>query len=160
MMKFTLVAIATAICASSLSPLLAANGDHPCTEIVSGADRLACYDEAFGGRTSEQQAAEAAAAAEQAKKEFGLASRDVRETQPKIEKSAVVKELASQITSVSKPPGSSVVVALANGQAWSVLGTLGRTLSVGDTVSIKAGPFSSYKLITPSGAGLKAKRVR
>ena len=147
--------------ASTLPESAFASDRHPCSEIPRPKARLACYDEAFGGPTPEMTAADRAAREAEAKENFGLGSKEIRERNPDMEQPVVIEGLESTVTKVELTPGRPQVITLANGQIWALTeGAIRGNLSVGDEVSVRKGSFGSHRLITPGGAGLRAKRLR
>lgn len=122
---------------------------HPCSGILAPTERLACYDHAFPPVHSAQ--AEAVAQA----RIFGLPPRQSGEDASR------VRHIASHVVTVGTDRDGERVFTLNNGQVWrqtesSVLG-LARP---GDAITIRAGSFGSYLLITPGGVPLRVKRIR
>ncbi len=160
MLKFAFAVVASVCCALSL-PVLAAD-PHPCTEIARDSSRLACYDQAFGKPSAELTAAELAAETAKAETEFGFSAKEAATRDPERLEPVVIEGLESTVAKVSATkPGRPQVVTLANGQVWALTeGSVRGHLSVGDEISIRKGAFSTHRLITPGGAGLRAKRLR
>jgi hypothetical protein len=149
----TLPAIVLLISASMSSVAAAPLATHACARVVAPTQRLACYDRAFPPAHAVQ-----AEASEQVRT-FGLRPR--QDPAERIAEDARAKSIASQIVSVGSDRDGERVFTLNNGQVWrqtesSVLG-LART---GDAITIRAGSFGSYLLITPGGVPLKVKRIR
>jgi len=164
MLKFCVAAAFLAgLCCVQSSPVWAADAEsHACSQITRDKSRLACYDEAFGRPSAELTAAELAAEKAKAEREFGLSAKQVQERDPDFEAPVVIEGLESTVAKVkATKPGRPQVVTLANGQVWALTeGSVRGYLSVGDAVSIRKGGFGTHRLITPGGAGLRAKRLR
>lgn len=124
-----------------------------CARIVAPTKRLACYDRTFPPVHDAQ-----ADAREQART-FGL--RPQKAPAEREAEAARARGMTSQVASVGHDRDGERVFTLNNGQVWrqtesSVLG-LARP---GDTITIRAGAFGSYLLITPGGVPLRVKRIR
>ena len=127
-----------------------------CARIESAAERLACYDEAFGveaeeaQRSAEELAAESAAAAATAavvvapnskpdEDDFGFAK----------EKSETEGEsLTSTIAGLSRDAYKRRIFELENGQVWRQIEYKRVSVDVGEVAVIRHGSFNSYKLYT------------
>ncbi|MCB0243439.1 MAG: hypothetical protein KDI12_08525 [Anaerolineae bacterium] len=158
---FSAASLAAVCLASTLPTTAFANDRHPCSEIPRDKARLACYDKAFGGPSPEMTAADRAAREAEAKENFGLGSKELQRRNPDLEQPVVIEGLESTVTKVELTPGRPQIITLANGQIWALTeGSIRGNLSVGDEVSVRKGSFGSHRLITPGGAGLRAKRVR
>lgn len=123
-----------------------------CAAIESAAERLACYDEAFGAeaeaaqRSADELTAESAAATaavivapnnEPDADDFGFAK----------EKSETEGEsLTSTITGLRKDAYKRRVFELENGQVWRQIEYKRVSVDVGEVAVIRHGSFNSYKL--------------
>ncbi len=155
------IALLTLATAHVLPNPAAAQSSHPCAEIVRSKERLACYDQAFGAPSAAAKAADRAAREAEAKENFGLGSKEIRKRNPDMEQPVVIEGLESTVTEVKIETGRPQIITLANGQIWALTeASIRGNLRVGDEVSIRKGSFGSHRLITPGGAGLRAKRLR
>ncbi len=128
---------------------------HACARIVAPTERLDCYDRAFPPVHDTQ-----AEAREQART-FGLGPRHSAGRDQPAAEDGLGRSMASQVVSVDRNREGERVFTLNNGQVWrqsesSVLGLV----RAGDAISIRAGSFGSYLLITPGGVPLRVKRIR
>jgi hypothetical protein len=130
---FTVVMAFAAACAAAVSR--ASEGSHPCASIVDDADRLECYDAAFGAPSTPANGAEK--------------TRD----KPAFSFTAVIGGLERR--------GGRFVATLDNGQVWSQTETNTRIeVRVGDSVTIRRGALGSYLLSNAAGLATRVKRLR
>jgi hypothetical protein len=127
-----------------------------CARIESTAERLACYDAAFGVQADTQQptadevaddpgvAASAATAAGAAAQSNAPDEADFGFTKPKSETEG--ESLTSAISGLSKDAYKRLVFELENGQVWRQIEYKRLSVDVGDVAVIRHGSFSSYKL--------------
>jgi len=134
-------------------PAAAAAPTHACARILAPTERLACYDRAFppahGAQTESVEQT----------RTFGLPPRQVAAERG--EDTSRIRHIASHVVTVGTNRDGERVFTLENGQIWrqtesSVLG-LARP---GDAITIRAGSFGSFLLITPGGVPLRVKRER
>lgn len=144
------------LCCSA--PLHAATPGHPCASEPDPDRRLACYDQAFGAPDT---SAQTAAAEEKVREDFGLPEKQ-RDDRP-IERAAEasVDEVGGVVADISRDGRGFRRLTLENGQRWMITESTARgPLKIGDQVTIKEGALSSFMLVTPSGVGLRARRLR
>lgn len=129
------------------APVLA--DTHPCAAIAEDSKRLACYDQAFV--PSNPQGAPAS------ERNFGLSKAQLSVREPD---AVGPQELSETVSKIATRQDRKRVVTLSNGQRWLLteVNLLGR-IDVGESVTIRKAALGSYKLITQSGIGLRAKRV-
>ena len=149
----TLSAIVLLLLAAMPPASAAPAATHACARIAAPTGRLACYDRAFPPVHNSQ------AEAKEDVGTFGLRPR--QDPAEQAAEAARAKSMASQIVSVGGDRDGERVFTLTNGQVWrqtesSVLG-LARP---GDAITIRAGSFGSYLLVTPGGVPLKVRRLR
>lgn len=136
----------------------AAEPRHPCAAEPDPDRRLACYDEAFGAPDT---SAQTAAAEAQARENFGLQENQKTDRPIARAAEANVDEIGGVIADVSRDGRGFRRLTLENGQRWLITESTPRgKLTIGDTVTIKQGLLSGYLLVTPSGVGLRARRLR
>jgi hypothetical protein len=130
-------------------PAGAAPDSHPCASIAKDAERLACYDKAFG-------AADAPSKGAPAKQDFGLPAKKAYPTE------AEKKDLAisAVISSVERRRDGKFVVTLDNGQTWLQSENDSRIdVKAGDTVNVRRAALGSYLLSNRDGLATRVKRV-
>ena len=142
-----------------------------CANEKSDEKRLACYDEAVGIRQAPVAAGSAVATVAPAQgstpatpeQGFGYRGEVAREELDRQEaaKSPAIEELTAQITAVSFQPYGQFVVTLDNDQVWTQKQTDTKVKPrIGESVTIKAGTFGSFILVTQSGRSTRVSRVR
>jgi hypothetical protein len=128
-------ALALLLLAAS-SVLQGAEDPHPCASIRDDADRLGCYDKAFGSPAATPTGPTGPAGG----REFSF--------------SAVV-------TALERRGDERFLATLDNGQVWLQVETNTRAeVRVGDTVTVRRGALGSYLLSTSAGIGTRVKRLR
>ncbi len=131
---------------------------HPCAAILPPAERLACYDQAFGAPAAEAQSV---ATTEKARELFGLNVKETQARLPEPMRTPTVDEISGTITNVSTDGRGGRVVTLDNGQVWQITENTSRgPTKVGDVIQVRKGALGSHNLVTAAGIGLKARRVR
>lgn len=143
---------------SSGTPLYAASPGHPCAREPDPDRRLSCYDQAFGAPDTRAQSA---ALEEKERQDFGLAEKQKDERPLARAAANAVDEVGGVIADISRDGRGHRRLTLENGQRWLITeSTVRGPLSVGDRITIKQGALSSFMLVTPSGVGLRARRLR
>jgi hypothetical protein len=135
---------------------------HACTEIRDNAQRLACYDQAFGKPGAPAQQMRPAASAQLPVDQFGFTPSQLeREAPSEVKALPPADRLEAEVTAINQRPGPKFVVTLANGQVWqqTEIDTKVR-VAVGDVVTIRRGALGSYLLSVPGGLATRAKRIR
>lgn len=130
---------------------IGAPDSHRCASITPDAERLACYDKAFGSPSTPSNGAATP-------HDFGLPA-----SKPDREASAAKKEetITAVITSVDRRRDGKLVVTLDNAQTWAQSENNSQVdLRVGDTITVRRGALGSYLLISRAGVGTRVKRVR
>jgi hypothetical protein len=151
-----LIPIAAALVLGANSPaLLAADtAKHPCANVRDNADRLACYDQAFG-----KPAETAAAPAPQA--QFGYTEQEARRQAGHTAEDDGTKSISATVTALERSRDGKFVVTLDNAQSWSQSEYNSQAdVSVGDTVTVGRGALGSYLLVTKAGIGTRVRRVK
>jgi hypothetical protein len=156
----------------------AASPGASCTGIASDAERLACYDKAFGrgvAPTSTSAGVPATVApgpiataapvatvdpAEKAVREFGLSEVDKRSLEENKTAAPAPESISATIKSVSRKPTGEQIFMLDNGQVWveSESNTPAR-VKPGDVVTVRKGSLGSYMLVTPKRIATHVRRV-
>lgn len=167
----------------AVAPVLhAADRGEECTRIKADRERLACFDTAFrvpqaiasqavapvaaGAAVTPTAAAPAAApvaapAPPAARSEdFGLNEAQKQKKAPPAE-APRIDEITSTVAAAEKNANGAWRISLANGQVWLQSADMGKSVSIrpGDAVTISRGTMGSFFLETPSGRGLRVKRV-
>lgn len=161
-------------------------GPHPCAAIEAPGERLACYDEAFGGprpSVASSPAAEVAAppsppapvqaaaaaagpaavatSAGRGEEDFGLSEAQLREREPDKAGDEGPKSIEAVVTGIEYLPTRERVITLDNGQVWRETEVVTRArLAVGDPVTIKDAAFSSFLMVGPSARAVRVRRVK
>lgn len=160
--------------------LHAADRGEECTRIAADRERLACFDAAFRASPTavSQAAAPVAAGATTAAaavpvpaaapatppaarpEDFGLNEAQKQKKAPPTEPPRI-DQITSTVAAAEKNANGAWRVSLDNGQVWLQSADIGKTLSIkpGDSVTISRGTMGSFFLETPSGRGLRVKRV-
>jgi hypothetical protein len=182
------VALASVLFASTSPSFGAAGaeGTHRCAVVAGDAARLACYDQAFGRPDSNAKpgvaeapavqalpvtaaaanetpvaAVPSAAAAAQAREEFGLSEAAKRARDPEKARETMPQSITTVVAKVVRRPTGESIVTLENEQVWEQAEP-GTTvlLKAGDSVTIRKAALGSYVLVTPSRAAVRVRRVR
>lgn len=129
--------------------------DHPCASVAEAEARLACYDRVFPPKASAPVASQA-----RPQEDFGLPQREIDRRRPDEAKDQL-DEVAAEVTNVANIAGGQRLLTLDNGQVWRIIegGVMG-PLRAGDKVVVRRGVMNSYRIVTPAGVGLRARRVR
>lgn len=166
----TLLVFACTPAGASDSDIVAAM--RGCAAEKNGAKRLACYDEVLARPTQSAAATPspagpaAAAAVETSatpQQGFGYRGEIAREELDRQEaaKAPVIEELTAKVTAISFQPYGEFVITLDNDQVWTQKQTDTKVRPrVGDSVTIKAGTFGSFMLVTQNGRSTRVSRVR
>jgi hypothetical protein len=136
-----------------------------CAAQRDDAARLACYDAAFGVASSQPESPLQSAPAEpepSAEERFGMRGDVARETLDRQEAQRPrIDELQARIVEIDWLPRGEFVVTLDNGQVWTQKRkeSIG-PLKVGDTVTIRAGAFGSFRMTATSTRATKVQRTK
>jgi len=150
----------------SASVAAAASPGAACTGIASDAERLACYDKAFGrGAATTSASAGAPVTAvdpeEKARREFGLSEEGKRALDENKSAPAEPESLKAKVTSVSRRPTGEQVFVLENGQVWAETSSYtAARAQPGDEVTVRKGSLGSYLLVTPKRVATHVRRVK
>lgn len=149
----SLLAASAFACAAHASELPEAAAS--CAAVASPAERLACYDRVF------PPAIGAETLAEQARADFGLTREESTARNPGLAPPSGPDSIRATVANVAERSRGSRVITLDNGQVWAQTdaSSLG-SVEAGDSVELKRGSFSSYRLMTEGGVPLKVRRVR
>jgi len=147
------IAIGVALIATSQFLFAADEAKHPCAHVRDNADRLACYDQAFG-----KPADPVAAPPEE---QFGFKEKEVERKTGKAEEPAAPTSVTATVTSLTRQRDGKFVVTLDNAQVWSQSEINSQAgVQVGDTVTVRRGVLGSYLLVTKAGIATRVKRVK
>jgi len=155
----------------------AAPPGQSCTGIANDAERLACYDQAFGrgvpassagagapAATADAATAGAVAAvdpAEKARREFGLSEEGKRALDENKSGPVEPESLTAKVKGVSRRPTGEQVFVLENGQVWVETSTYtAARAQPGDEVTVRKGALGSYLLVTPKRVATHVRRVK
>ena len=146
--------VSIALCAALLATgalFAAETAQHPCANVRDDADRLACYDQAFG-KPAEPVAAPMA--------QFGYTEQEAKRQAGKSE-SEGPDSITAAVTSLDRKRDGKFVVTLDNAQVWSQSEFNSQAdVAVGDSVTVRRGAFGSYLLVTKAGVGTRVRRVK
>lgn len=135
---------------------------HPCAAMQDAADRLACYDKAFGRSAEVDEApVAAAAAAARARQDFGLSEAEKRARAPDADKEVFPDQVEAVVASIGYRGTGEMIVTLDNGQVWvQAESVTNARLRAGDTVTVRKAALGSYQLLTPGRIAMRVRRVR
>lgn len=138
--------------AASSAPMAAESAKHPCTHVRDDADRLACYDQAFGKPEEPVAVPET---------QFGYTEQEAQRQAGKAPEPEGPRSITAAVTSLDRQRDGKFVVTLDNSQVWSQSEYNSQAdVSVGDTVTVRRGALGSYLLVTKAGIGTRVKRVK
>jgi len=147
------IAVAVTLITASRIAFAADDAKHPCALVRDNADRLACYDQAFG------KPADPVAAAPQ--EQFGFKEKEVERKTGKTGESEAQASVSAAITSLSRLHDGKFVVTLDNAQVWSQSEFNSQAdVQVGDAVTVRRGVLGSYLLVTKAGIATRVRRVK
>ena len=154
--KLRLLALLLIAFSSTLA--MAKDKSHPCADKADPTERLECYDLAF---TPIANAQSLEALREKAKKEFGLNRTQLRERTPDRLRDLEPSQIEASVTSITDRPGGERLVRLDNGQVWLLTeGSSRGRLAAGDKVKVRNAALTTFMLVTPGGASLRARRLQ
>jgi hypothetical protein len=163
------VVLVTALAAAVPGSPAAANpsGDvvHPriraCTSLKNNSERLACYDQAIAGLSSDAPAS-GNAVATSAEAMFGLESREARAAHERDEETrAELATVKAHVAGLGTGKDGMRTIELDNGQTWRQLSaTTNLLLEIGDEVTVSRAALSSFRMTTLAGRAAKVTRVR
>lgn len=163
-MKNNTLAIGAAVAALLALPSLTLGAGSPrCSDIFDDAQRLACYDGAFGKPARPVGAAPSASVAPAAPVAQRLAPVPAPAVAAPVQPAAKAKDepVSGQVVAVGRLPNDRFSVTLDNGQLWTQLERdLAAEVRVGDTVSIRPGMLGSWMLETRGGVKTRVKPAR
>jgi len=146
-------AACVALIAASQTLFAADDAKHPCAHVRDSADRLACYDQAFG------KPADAAAAAP--REQFGFKEKEVERQAGKSAEPAAQANVTAAIISLARQADGKFIVTLDNAQVWSQSEFNSQAdLRVGDPVTVRRAALGSYLLVTKAGIATRVKRLK
>lgn len=169
---------------AACAALVAEPGEtHPCSAVVDAEERLACYDRAFGDRGAATRADSSAtpaassdgatppapataapaasASAARGEEEFGFTEAELRARDPERGRDEGPQRIEATVTAIEYLRTRERVITLDNGQVWRETEVLTRArLAVGDSVRIQDAALSSYRMVGPSGAGVRVQRLK
>jgi hypothetical protein len=170
--------------ACTMSVLASSGSDGAsCVAVNDDADRLACYDRAFGRKAASSRTAAAAtsaaavptaatntapvpaappAAPKDLVAEFGLteAAKQAKDPAKAAEAAKAPTSVTAKVISVRFRKFGEFVVTLDNGQVWQQNEPMSSAIvRVGDTVTVKKAVLGSYTLVTAARVATKVHRV-
>lgn len=133
---------------------------HPCAAVREDADRLACYDSAFGRPGAADPRPADAEPAAMANRDFGFSEAEKRVRYPDSARDKELDQIEATVVSISFRSTGSAVVTLDNGQVWEQAETLtSARLRAGDNVTIRKAALGSYRLLTPGKVAMRVRRL-
>ena len=155
---FATVGAAVAALLALSSPAMAAES-HRCSGIYDDAQRLACYDSAFGKPARPAGSVAAAPVVQRAAPAPVAAPAAAAPPQPVAK--AKDQPVSGQIVAVGRLSNDRFAITLDNGQMWMQLERdLTAEVRVGDTVSIRPAMLGSWMLETRGGVKARVKLAR
>lgn len=149
---------------------------HPCASVVGPAERLACYDAAFGAPEPdadraanghariEPEPGEAAAVSQSPAKsidQFGASPARERTSRTVSERELAPDRIEARITGVARRATGQKVITLDNGQVWMQLENERHgQLSEGDRVVISKAALGSFLLQPKAGGPMRVRRIQ
>jgi hypothetical protein len=141
-----LIGISEILCAADTAT-------HSCASVRDDAERLACYDQAFG-----KPAVPAAAAP---KKQFGFTQQEVARKNGQPSESEGPASVSAAIKALHRLHDGKFVVTLDNSQVWAQSEFNSQAdVAIGDTITVRRGALGSYLLVTKAGIGTRVRRVK
>ncbi len=145
----------------------AAEASHRCAEQNDDAQRLACYDAAFGKprATVSRPVVPAPAPSQTAAvrpAEVPVAPATIQKPEPRKDEAAPrATRVDSKIASLRRLRDNRYELTLANGEVWAQLEPDPRAeMAVGDAITIRPALMGSFMLETASGLRIRVKRVK
>lgn len=164
------IAIGAAVATLLALPSLTLCADSPrCSDIFDDAQRLACYDGAFGkpvrpaGRAPSAPSASTASVAPAAPAASQVAPAPAAAVAAPVRPAAKANDgpVSGRIVAVGRLPNDRFTVTLDNGQLWMQLERdIAAEVRVGDTVKVKPGMLGSFLLETRGGVKTRVKLAR
>lgn len=145
-----MIAVSATLLVSAGILFAADEARHRCAQVRDDAERLACYDQAFGNPAAPATAAPA--------QKFGLPEKNVpRESS----ENGPPASIAGAIVSLTRQRDGKFVVTLDNAQVWSQSEINSQAdVAVGDAVTVRRGALGSYLLVTKDGIATRVRRVK
>lgn len=132
-----------------------------CARVEAPAARLACYDRVFPPAAGARTLPTEAELREAAQRDFGLNRSQRQAADPDDDARAAPDSIEGVVDRVDNIDTGQRIVHLSNGQIWLLTEATRRGhLKSGDNVRFRKAMLGTYMLLTPSGLGLRAKRVR
>jgi len=150
-MKTILVGIA--LIAAPQFLFAADKAGHACASVRDDADRLACYDQAFGKPSAPVAAAP--------KGQFGFTEKEVARKNGQSAESADPSSVSAAIKALDRLHDGKFVVTLDNAQVWAQSEFNSQAdVEIGDTITVRRAALGSYLLVTKAGIGTRVRRVK
>jgi hypothetical protein len=126
---------------------------HPCAEVRDDAQRLACYDQAFGKHANPDAA--------KPEGQFGFTEQEVARNTGQSAEPATPTSVTATVKSLDHRRDGKFVVTLDNAQVWSQSEFNSQAdVEIGDTITVRRGALGSYLLVTKAGIGTRVRRVK
>ncbi len=133
--------------------------EHRCAVLHEAADRLACYDQAFG-RPAEADDTPPDASAK-AGRDFGLSEAEKRAKIPDPDQRLFPDRIEAVVAVISHRATGEIIVTLDNGQVWvQAESATNARPRVGDKIIIRKAAMGSYQLLTPGRVAMRVRRVK
>jgi hypothetical protein len=149
--------ISTAVICSATG---ASEAGHPCAIVSDAADRLACYDKAFGSPVEGVAVPEATA---YEGRDFGLSEAEKRARDTAGDPDGLPPQIQAVVLNVSKQGygQGALLVTLDNGQIWAQAESVTHArIKKGDTITIRKASLGSFLLVTASDVTMRVRRLR
>jgi hypothetical protein len=138
----------------------AGEAGHPCAVVSDAADRLACYDNAFGSPAEGVAVPEAPA---YEGRDFGFSEAEKRARDTADGPDGLPPHIQAVVLNVSKQGygQEALRVTLDNGQIWAQAESVTHArIRKGDTITIRKASLGSFLLVTASDATMRVRRLR
>jgi hypothetical protein len=150
-----------AVAAVLAFPCIAAAAEsHRCSGVLEDAQRLACYDTAFG-KPMRPAASSAPAPAPAPAPAVVATPAAVVTPAPMVHRSAPAQPVSARISAVSRLSNDRFAITLDNGQVWTQLERdLAAEVRAGDTIQIRPAMLGSWMLETRGGVKTRVRLSR
>jgi hypothetical protein len=149
--------MSTALICSSVG---AGDAGHPCAVVSAAANRLACYDKAFGSPAEGVAVPEATA---HEGRDFGFSEAEKRARDPAGDPDGLPPQIQAVVLNVGKQGygQGALLITLDNGQIWAQAESVTHVrIKKGDTITIRKASLGSFLLVTASDVAMRVRRLR
>jgi hypothetical protein len=160
--RMKMIAVSVTLLATSGILFAADEAGQRCAQVRDDAERLACYDHAFGKPTAAATAATTAPVTAPAPKEqFGFTEGQVARNSGQSAAQTAPESVTAAITALDVRRDGKFVVTLDNAQVWAQSEFNSQAdVEIGDRITVRRGMLGSYLLVTKAGIGTRVKRVK